>query len=126
MASFITIIKKFFSKASQTLQNSVENIVTSKRHFPAIFKWAESKNLKVLKIENASLSEFGFSFFQTSRGYSVSKLAVLDKSDDIVKGCYILVTENFGVPDDFKIKWANLNSLNFIEPYIVDAENNNV
>lgn len=44
------------------IKDALGNITTSKRHFKPIINWASNNNLKVLKIENSSLSESGFSF----------------------------------------------------------------
>ena len=123
MSNIFKSIQSFFSKVGKYLSNFFENSTTSKRHFKPIMKLANTNSLKIVKVENSSLSESGFSFFETGRGYSCSKLEVVDLTDNKVKGCYLLVTENFGIADGFNIKWVDINSIKFSEPYSFDEHN---
>lgn len=122
MAKPLEQLKKGFNKFVEGLGKVFESFATSKRHFNAIKDWAKENNLQIIKIEDASLSETGFSFFQTSRGYSCSKLEVNDLSNGTIKGCYLLVTENFGVASSFNVKYVSVREIKFIQPYIVNKD----
>lgn len=122
MAKLLEQIEKVFNKFVEGLGRFFESFATSKRHFNAIKDWAKENNLRIIKIENASLSETGFSFFQTSRGYSCSKLKVYDLSTETDRGCYLLVTENFGMPSRFDVRYVNANEIRFMQPYIMTKE----
>ena len=47
----------------------------------------------------------------------------MDLKSNEVKGCYLLVTENFGIADGFNVKWKDINSMQFNFPYLLDDNN---
>lgn len=101
-----------------SLPSYIEKIFTWKGSLKKYIQWTEENNYKILLIEGCSYQEAGFSFFQTSNGYSCAKMKVIDLKGE-ENGLYLMVY-NWADAGLSKSRLVKISDVKFQYPYKID------